>query len=200
MTSSDVSGPSHPVSGGPWQGMAQGVSIRPSVAGDAGAMAAIYGWHVLNGTGTFELDPPGAGDMLRRRDGVLADGWPWLVAERAGALVGFACASPFRDRPAYRHCLEDSIYLRPDAQRQGIGRLLLAELIARCQALGARQMLAVVGDSANAGSIGLHRALGFAPVGLLVSVGRKFDRWLDVVLMQRALGAGDDSGPEGAAP
>ena len=199
MTSRDVSIPSRPASGGLRQGMARGVSIRPSVAGDAGAMAALYGWHVLHGTGTFELDPPDAGDMLLRREGVLAEGWPWLVAERSGAVVGFACAGPFRDRPAYRHCLEDSIYLRPDAQRQGIGRLLLAELVARCQALGARQMLAVVGDSANAGSIGLHRALGFAPVGLLVSVGRKFDRWLDVVLMQRTLGPGDSSGPAGTA-
>ena len=200
MPHSDVPSPSHPAAGTLPQALAQGLSIRPSVAGDAAALAAIYGWHVLNGTGTFELDPPDASDMLRRRDDVLTDGWPWLVAERAGALVGFAYASPFRDRPAYRHCLEDSIYLHPDVQHQGIGRLLLAELIARCQALGARQMLAVIGDSANAGSIGLHRALGFVPVGLLVSVGRKFDHWLDVVLMQRALGAGDASGPEGAAP
>ena len=196
MTHSDVSGDSRPTAGSSRRDSALGVSIRRSVAGDALALAAIYGWHVLHGTGTFDLNPPDAGDMLLRRESVLAEGWPWFVAERGGEVVGFAYASPFRNRLAYRHCLEDSIYLRSDAQRQGVGRLLLAELIARCEALGARQMLAVIGDSANAGSIGLHRALGFVPVGLLVSVGRKFDRWLDVVLMQRALGPGDDSGPE----
>ena len=179
---------------------APGVSIRPGAAGDAEALAAIYGWHVLNGTGTFEIEPPGAADMLARRDAVLADGWPWLVAEQGGAVVGFAYAGPFRARPAYRFCLENSIYLHPDARRQGIGRVLLAELIARCRALGARQMLAVIGDSANAGSIGLHRALGFAPVGLLVGVGRKFDRWIDVVLMQRALGAGSAADPADTLP
>ncbi|WP_395699622.1 GNAT family N-acetyltransferase [Aquabacterium sp.] len=165
--------------------------IRPSAATDLPAITAIYADAVLHGTGTFELEAPDAAEMARRRDDILAKGLPWLVAERGQQVLGYAYANHFRPRRAYRFCLEDSIYLRPDARGLGLGRLLLAELVARCEALGARQMLAVIGDSANAGSIGLHAALGFEHTGLLKSAGWKFERWLDVVLMQRGLGAGD---------
>ena len=171
------------------------LTIRPSSADDVPAIAAIYAWHVLHGTGTFELEPPDNAETARRRDDVLAKGLPWLVAEQLGRVVGYAYANHFRPRPAYRFCLEDSIYLDPAAQGRGIGRLLLAELLARCQARGARQMLAVIGDSANHASIGVHRALGFAPVGLLSDAGWKFERWVDVVIMQRALGHGAATAP-----
>jgi phosphinothricin acetyltransferase len=164
--------------------------IRPSTADDVPAIATIYGHAVEHGTGTFELDPPDTAEMARRRDDVLAKGLPWLVGERAGRVVGFAYANPFRPRAAYRFCLEDSIYLDPHAHRQNIGRLLLAELMAQCEARGARQMLAVIGDAANLGSVGVHRACGFEPCGVFKAAGWKFGRWLDVVLMQRALGVG----------
>jgi phosphinothricin acetyltransferase len=170
--------------------------IRPSRDDDLPAITAIYAWNVQNGTGTFELEPPSLQEMTRRRGDLLAKGLPWLVAERGGQLLGYAYAGPFRPRPAYRFFLEDSIYLAEAAQRQGVGRLLLAELLARCQAAGARQMLAVIGDSANLGSIGVHRALGFEPTGVLKSAGWKFGRWLDVVLMQKQLGLGDSCAPE----
>jgi L-amino acid N-acyltransferase YncA len=165
--------------------------IRPSTPADLPAVAAIYAWHVQHGTGTFELDAPDAEEMGRRRGSVLANGLPWIVAEQGGAVLGFAYANHFRPRRAYRFCVEDSIYLADAARGKGLGKLLLAELMARCQAAGARQMLAVIGDAANAGSIGVHRALGFEPAGVLRSAGWKFERWLDVVLMQRTLGEGD---------
>ena len=167
------------------------VLIRPSVVADVAAIAAVFAWHVAHGTGTFELEPPDAAEIARRRADVLAKGLPWLVLERAGAVVGFAYANQFRPRPAYRFCLEDSVYLAPEAIGAGLGRLLLAELLARCEALGARQMLAVIGDSANAGSIGVHRALGFADAGTMKAAGWKFGAWRDVVVMQRSLGLGD---------
>lgn len=169
--------------------------LRPSTPADTGAITAIYAQAVLHGTGTFELEPPGAAEMARRRDDVLARGLPWLVAEVGGEVLGYAYANVFRPRPAYRFCVEDSIYLHPDAQRQGLGRLLLAELIARCTAAGATQMLAVIGDADNAGSIAVHRACGFTDTGVLRAAGWKFGRWLDVVLMQRALGLGNTSAP-----
>lgn len=169
--------------------------LRPSTPADAPALAAIYAHHVLHGTGTFELEPPDAAEMARRRDDVTAKGLPWLVAERDGAVLGYAYANHFRPRRAYRFCLEDSVYVAPEAQGRGLGRLLLAELLARSSALGARQMLAVIGDAQNAGSIALHRALGFEPTGVLRASGWKAGRWLDVVLMQRALGLGDTSPP-----
>ena len=171
------------------------LQIRPSADADLSAITSIYADNVLHGTGTFELEAPDEAEMTRRRADVLGKGLPWLVAERSGSVLGYAYANHFRPRRAYRFCLEDSIYLHPDAQGQGVGRLLLAELVARCEAAGARQMLAVIGDSANAGSIGVHRALDFEHTGLLKAAGWKFDRWLDVVLMQRALGAGAASGP-----
>ncbi len=164
--------------------------IRPSTPADLPAITAIYADAVLHGTGTFELEPPDPAEMARRRDDVLAKGLPWLVAEDAGQVLGYAYANHFRPRKAYRFCLEDSIYLHPEARGRGVGRLLLTELVGRCEAAGARQMLAVIGDAANAGSIGVHAALGFSHTGVLKAAGWKFGRWLDVVLMQRALGIG----------
>jgi L-amino acid N-acyltransferase YncA len=169
--------------------------IRSSTDSDLTSVTAIYADNVLNGTGTFELEPPDEAEMARRRADVLSKGLPWLVAERDGRVLGYAYANHFRPRKAYRFCLEDSIYLAADARGQGVGRLLLAELIARCEAAGARQMLAVIGDSANGGSIGVHRALGFDDAGVLKAAGWKFGRWLDVVMMQRALNTGAASAP-----
>ena len=169
--------------------------IRPGTPDDIARITAIYAWNVLNGTGTFELLAPDAADMTRRYEDVMSKGLPWLVAERAGQVLGYAYANHFRPRPAYRFCLEDSIYLAADAMGQGIGRLLLAELLSQCEARGARQMLAVIGDSANAASIGLHRRLGFEQTGLLKAAGWKFERWLDVVVMQRSLGQGSTAAP-----
>jgi L-amino acid N-acyltransferase YncA len=174
--------------------------IRPSTEADLPEITGIYGHAVLHGTGTFELDAPDQAEMAQRRTAVLSNGLPWLVAERDARVLGYAYANPFRPRRAYRFCLEDSIYLAEDARGQGVGRVLLAELLAQCQARGARQMLAVIGDSANAGSIGVHRACGFEDTGRLEAAGWKFGRWLDVVLMQRALGQGADAAPRDAAP
>ncbi len=171
------------------------VLIRPSTTSDLPAIAAIYGWNVDHGTGTFELEAPDEPEMARRRDDVLSKELPWLVAERADRVLGYAYANHFRPRRAYRFCLEDSVYLAADARGQGVGRLLLAELLARCEAAGARQMLAVIGDSANAGSLAVHRALGFEQVGVMKAAGWKFDRWLDVVVMQKSLGPGSGSAP-----
>lgn len=173
--------------------------IRPSTADDLSAVTAIYGHAVEHGTGTFELEPPDPAEMARRRDDVLAKGWPWLVAERNGRVLGYAYANPFRPRAAYRFCLEDSIYLDPQARGEGVGRLLLAELMAQCEARGARQMLAVIGDSANLGSVGVHLACGFEHCGVFKAAGWKAGRWLDVVLMQRALGEGATTAPVEAA-
>jgi len=165
--------------------------IRPSVEADLPAIQAIYAHAVLHGTGTFETEVPDVTEMTRRRAEVLSRGLPFLVAEVDGGVAGYAYANFFRPRLAYRYCLEDSIYLSPTAQGKGLGRLLLAELIARCEAAGGRQMLAVIGDAGNKGSVGLHTALGFSHTGVLKSSGWKFGRWLDVVLMQRQLGQGD---------
>ncbi|MDE2626944.1 MAG: N-acetyltransferase [Burkholderiales bacterium] len=173
--------------------------IRPSTDADLPAVIAIYAWNVLHGTGTFELDAPAEPEMARRRDDVLSKGLPWLVIERRGQVLGFTYANHFRPRKAYRFCLEDSVYLAADARAQGLGRLLLAELMARCEAAGARQMLAVIGDSGNGASIGVHRALGFEHVGVMKAAGWKFDRWLDVVIMQARLGSGATTEPVDAA-
>ena len=173
------------------------LTIRSSTPADLASMTRIYGHAVLHGTGTFELDAPDGAEMSRRRDDVLANGLPWLVATRGDAVLGYAYANHFRPRRAYRFCLEDSLYLDPAAQGQGVGRLLLAELIAQCEARGARQMLAVIGDAANVGSVGVHRACGFEHTGVLRAAGWKFGRWLDVVLMQRALGEGHATDPAG---
>jgi L-amino acid N-acyltransferase YncA len=171
------------------------VLIRPSTETDLSAITAVYAHHVAEGTGTFELEAPDLAEMGRRRADVLSKDLPWLVAEHEGQVCGYAYANHFRPRRAYRFCVEDSIYLAPEALGRGLGRLLLAELMAQCEARGARQMLAVIGDSANAGSIGVHRSLGFEHTGVLKSSGWKFGRWLDVVLMQRQLGLGDTAVP-----
>lgn len=169
--------------------------IRPSTPEDFTAVARIYAHHVLHGTATFETEPPSPEELLRRREEVLARGWPWLVAERDGQVLGYAYANQLRPRPAFRFCVEDSIYIAQDACGQGVGRALLAELMAQCEARGARQMVAVIGDSANAASIGLHAACGFERCGAYAAAGWKFERWLDVVLMQRALGDGAATPP-----
>lgn len=179
--------------------MSPALLIRPSADADLDAITAIYAHAVEHGTGTFELEAPDRAEMARRRADVLDKALPFLVAERAGQVVGYAYANHFRPRRAYRFCLEDSIYLAPEAQGQGAGTLLLLELIARCEAAGARQMLGVIGDERNAGSIGVHRACGFEHTGVLKAAGWKFDRWLDVVLMQRRLGHGESTPPELAA-
>jgi len=171
--------------------------IRPSTEQDLGAITEIYAHHVLHGTGTFETEPPTQADMALRRADVLAKGLPYLVLEKDEKVLGFAYCNWFKPRPAYRFSAEDSIYLAPDAAGQGLGRLLLGELMAQAERAGVRSMLAVVGDSANAGSVGLHRSAGFSHCGTLVSCGWKFGRWLDVVMMQRALGNGDRSAPGG---
>ena len=164
--------------------------IRPSLDSDIPAITAIYTHHVLHGTGTFEIESPDEAEMARRRDDVLSKGLPWLVAQADDQVLGYAYANHFRPRRAYRFCLENSIYLAAQARGQGLGRLLLTELVGRCEAAGARQVLAVIGDADNAGSIGVHAALGFEHCGVLKAAGWTFDRWLDVVLMQRSLGHG----------
>ncbi|MGS5088217.1 N-acetyltransferase family protein [Hydrogenophaga sp. A37] len=170
--------------------------IRPSREDDLDAITHIYGHHVLHGTGTFETTPPSVADMAVRRADVLGKGLPWLVIEEGGQVLGFAYGNWFKPRPAYRFSVEDSIYLAPDTAGKGLGRALLAELMAQLERSGVRKVMAVIGDSANAGSIGVHRALGFEQVGVVPSCGWKFGRWLDIVIMQRSLGAGDSTPPE----
>jgi phosphinothricin acetyltransferase len=177
--------------GGRVGGPASGVTLRPATAADASALAALYAPQVERGTATFEIEPPDAAEMERRWREVTSRGLPYLVAVSNGELLGYAYAAPYRPRAAYRFTLEDSIYLRDAARGKGIGRALLAALIEGSERAGARQMIAVIGDSANVASIRVHAALGFRHVGVLRSVGSKFSRWLDVVLMQRALGPGD---------
>jgi len=171
--------------------------VRAADAAAAAAVTAIYGHHVLHGFGTFEEAPPDAGEIAARIAAVTALGLPYLVAEDAEGVVGFAYAAPFRPRAAYRYTAEDSVYVAPDAVRRGVGRALLARTIADCEALGLRQMMAVIGDSANAASIGLHRALRFTPAGVCRSVGFKHGRWVDTVWMQRPLNGGDGAPPFG---
>jgi phosphinothricin acetyltransferase len=173
------------------------VILREATLADAPAVAAIYAHHVLHGFGTFEEAPPSAEEMAERMAEVQARGLPWLAAEEDGAVLGYAYAAPYRLRSAYRFTVEDSVYVAADSQGRGVGKALLAELIARCEALGLRQMLAVIGDSANAPSIALHRAAGFELRGTAVGVGYKAGRWVDIVWMQRALGGGAERPPEG---
>lgn len=173
-------------------------TIRPSTDRDLPEITAIYGHHVLHGTGTFETTPPSESDMAARRADVLAKGLPYLVVEDGGRVLGFAYCQWFKPRPAYRFSAEDSIYLHPDAAGKGLGRALLAELAARAEAVGIRKLIAVIGDSGNAGSIGVHKALGFSPVGQFKSCGWKFGRWLDIVLMEKPLGEADATPPETA--
>jgi len=163
------------------------------------AIAQIYAHHVLHGTGTFETIPPTVQDMVSRRDEVLARGLPYLVAEDASGICGFAYCNWFKPRPAYRFSAEDSIYLAPQAAGKGLGRLLLAELMAQAERAGVRKLIAVIGDSANLGSVGVHRSCGFQQVGLLSNCGWKFERWLDVVLMECPLGQGASAAPAQSA-
>src|SRR5687768_3473683 len=169
--------------------------IRPSKPTDLPAVTAIYAVAVIHGTASFEMEPPTEQEMARRRSALVDGGFPYLIAERGGALLGYAYAGPYRTRPAYRFTVEDSIYIDPAAQRRGVGRALLDRLIVQSEQRGFRQMIAVIGDSAQIASIQLHRALGFRYVGNFENVGFKFDRWLDSVLMQRALGPGATTKP-----
>lgn len=173
--------------------------IRPSCDADLDAITRLYAHHVLHGTGTFETTPPSAAEMATRRADVLSKGLPWLVLEEDGAVLGFAYGNWFKPRPAYRFSVEDSIYLAPEAAGQGLGRALLAELLSALERAGVRRVMAVIGDTANSGSIGVHRALGFEPAGSIPACGWKFGRWLDIVFMQRSLGAGDSSAPQANA-
>ena len=171
------------------------ISIRPAEPRDVAAITRIYDHAVRHGTASFELAPPDEAEMARRQKELFAGGFPYIVAEQATAVVGYAYAGPYRARPAYRWTIEDSIYVDPALHGRGNGRALLERLIAEAERSGFRQMLAVIGDSANAGSIELHRALGFRMVGTFDNVGFKFGRWLDSVLMQRALGKGAETVP-----
>ena len=170
--------------------------IRDAAARDMAAVAGIYRGYVLDGLATFETDPPSAGEMDLRRRAIQQGGLPYYVADLDGMVAGYAYAGRYRTRAAYRYTVEDSIYVSPDRGGRGIGLALLSALIERCAALGYRQMLAVIGDSANDASIRLHERAGFRQVGLLPSVGFKLDRWVDSVLMQRPLGAGDAGLPD----
>jgi L-amino acid N-acyltransferase YncA len=167
-----------------------GLSIRPSHDRDIAAIAAIYAHHVRHGIASFEDEPPDIAEMARRREAVLGRGLPYIVAECGGEVLGYCYADLYRTRAAYRYALEDSIYIDHRELGRGIGRALLSRLLEDCAALGYRQMVAVIGGSEQWPSIGLHRALGFTEVGVLRAVGFKFDSWIDVILMQRALGPG----------
>jgi L-amino acid N-acyltransferase YncA len=166
-------------------------TIRPCRDGDLPAITAIYGEAVRTGTASFELDPPSLAEMIERRRALVEGGYPYLVAESEdGAVLGYAYAGAHRARPAYRSSVENSVYVDPGAQGRGIGRNLLDALVAEAESRSFRQMIAVIGDSGNTASIRLHAAAGFALVGTLKDVGWKHGRWLDTVLMQRALGPG----------
>ncbi|MEP6998362.1 MAG: N-acetyltransferase family protein [Betaproteobacteria bacterium] len=174
------------------------LTVRAAVAGDLAAITAIYAHHVERGTASFELAAPGDAEIRRRWHEVVECGLPYFVATlppHDAVVAGYAYASPYRARPAYRYTLEDSVYVDPTCMGRGVGRALLGAVIAACAPLGYRQMVAVIGGSDNAASIGLHAALGFERVGCLTAVGRKFDRWVDTVLMQRPLGPGSVAVP-----
>jgi len=175
--------------------LTQELCIRPATPGDVAAIAGIYARAVRHGTASFEIDPPDGDEMLRRYQALASADFPYLVAERAGMIAGYAYAGPYRMRPAYRWTVEDSVYVAETAQRRGVGRALLEALIAQSEARGFRQMIAVIGDSAQTPSIALHRSAGFRMVGTLEAVGFKFGRWLDSVLMQRPLGGGAGGSP-----
>ncbi|MSO66226.1 MAG: N-acetyltransferase family protein [Pseudolabrys sp.] len=171
-------------------------AIRPAKASDIPAITRIYAHAVEHGTASFELGAPDEAEMARRMNDLVGKGFPYIVVESDGVLAGYAYAGPYRTRPAYRLTVEDSVYIAPAIHRRGIGRTLLAALIEACEARGFRQMIAVIGDSSKqAASIGLHEALGFHHAGILEDVGFKHGRWLDSVLMQRALGDGAKTAP-----
>jgi L-amino acid N-acyltransferase YncA len=171
------------------------VQVRPASPADIPTIQAIYAHHVLRGLASFEEVPPDVAEIHRRFSEVTGKGLPWLAADFGGVLAGYGYCAPYRIRSAYRYALEDSVYVRDDFHGRGVGAALLEALIERCAALGYRQLIAVIGDSAHAASINLHAAAGFVRVGTLRSVGFKFGRWVDSVLMQRPLGEGDGSNP-----
>jgi len=171
------------------------LTIRPAGPPDIAAITRIYADAVAHGTASFELDPPDEAEMARRQRALLADGYPYLVAVSEGEIAGYAYVGPYRARPAYQWCVEDSIYLAPAFHRRGIGKLLLARLMEETERRGFRQVIAVIGDSAQVASIALHAATGFTMVGTLRAVGFKHGKWLDTPLMQRALGDGDTTPP-----
>jgi L-amino acid N-acyltransferase YncA len=171
------------------------ISIRPAALSDIAAIARIYADAVAHGTASFEIEPPSEAEMTRRQQALLGKGYPYLVADVANIVAGYAYAGPYRDRRAYDWCVEDSVYVAPGFHRKGIGRRLLMRLVSEADARGYRQMLAVIGDSANAASVAVHAAVGFRLVGTFQSIGFKHGRWLDTVLMQRPLGAGDTTLP-----
>lgn len=170
--------------------------IRDAAAADLAAITAIYAHHVLHGTGTFEETPPTEAEMATRTAKVQGGGHAWLVADQDGRVAGYGYYAPFRERSAYRFTAEDSIYVRNDVRGMGVGKALVQALLERAEAAGIRQMIAVIGDSENVGSIGLHAALGFRQVGVMKAVGLKFGQWVDVVTMQRSLGEGERSLPQ----
>ncbi len=173
--------------------------LRDATAADAPALAAIYGHHVLNGLGTFEEVPPSSEEMAARLAGILARGLPYLVAiDDDGAVIGYAYANAFRLRAAYRYTVENSVYIAPDQVGRGLGRQLMTAVLARCEDIGLRQVIAIIGDSGNAASIGLHRSLGFELKGVMPGLGFKHGRWVDIVWMQKALGGGADRPPSSA--
>ena len=176
------------------------VRIRDVQAQDLPRVQAIYAHHVLNGLASFEEIAPDLAEVRRRYEAILTGGFPYIIAETDAPnspanLAGYAHAGPYRTRPAYRYSIENSVYIAPECIGQGVGRALLSELIVRCTALGYRQMIAIIGDSGHSASIGLHRSLGFAGAGIIQSVGFKFGRWVDSVIMQRPLGRGDGDLP-----
>ena len=175
-----------------------GVVVRDATDDDAPAIRDIYAHEVLHGLSTFEETPPTEGELLSRRRGVLELGLPYLVAQADGRVVGYSYATAYRPRPAYRHTVEDSVYVAPDVRGRGVGAALLTALIARCEAGPWRQMIAVIGNGGNAGSIALHERLGFRTVGAFECVGFKLGRWVDTVLMQRSLGQGGRALPDDA--
>jgi len=170
-------------------------NVRPATSADITAIAAIYRPSVLTGTASFELEPPDEAEMLRRFKAITDAGNPYFVAEIDGRVAGYAYAGPYRTRPGYRYTVENSVYVAPDAQGKGVGRVLLAAVVEACTAKGYRLMVAIIGDSANFASITLHRRLGFRYCGTIHSVGYKFGRWLDSVVMELPLGEGDRSTP-----
>jgi L-amino acid N-acyltransferase YncA len=171
------------------------MEIRAAGEADVPEIQAIYAHHVLTGAGTFEEEPPSVEEMSGRLAKVTQSGWSWLVATDATGVLGFAYYTQFRDRSAYRYCAEDSVYVREDVRGQGVGKALVARLIEDATGAGMRQMIAVIGDSENVGSIGVHASLGFQMIGTLRAAGVKFGRWVDVVSMQRPLGRGDADVP-----